>query len=65
MPEKERERLRKLQSKKVMPLIGSLLDTWDDIPNDVRDAPELEYLRLCLEKIDDTMEGRRWTEKNE
>ena len=56
--EKERERLRKIQSRKVMPLIGNLLDQWDDLPNDVKSFPELERIAKIITKIDDAMEAK-------
>jgi hypothetical protein len=53
---KERARLARLQAINVMPLIGGLLDAWDDLPNDVKYDEELERLRKHIEKIDDGME---------
>jgi len=55
--EKERNAERRLQSKKVMPLIGRLLDAWDDIPNDTKDDEEFEKLASIIERIDCAMEG--------
>jgi len=53
----EREILRNEQIQNVMPLIGKLLDIWDDLPNDVKSDPELNYLSRCMQKIDMAMEG--------
>jgi len=53
----ERKIIRLKQSKDVMPLIGGLLDAWDDLPNDVKSDPELEKLSKHIQKIDDAMEG--------
>lgn len=39
-----------------MPLIGELLDSWDDLPNDVKSDPELERLSRNIQKIDSAME---------
>ena len=53
---KEREIIRLKQAKTVMPLIGELLDSWDDLPNDVKSDPELERLSRNIQKIDSAME---------
>lgn len=53
----ERQIIRLKQAKAVMPLIGCLLDAWDDLPNDVKSDPELEKLSKHVQKIDDAMEG--------
>ena len=55
--EKERSTERRRQSKKVMPLIGRLLDAWDDIPNDTKDDEEFEKLANIIGLIDCAMEG--------
>jgi hypothetical protein len=47
---------RKRQARKVMPMIGPLLDTWDGLPNDVKSLPELKELARCLRRIDNAME---------
>lgn len=47
----ERERERRRQNKAVMPLIGPLLDAWDDLPNDVKDDEELKRLSEVIDKI--------------
>ena len=42
---RERQRRRQRQAKAVMPMIGPLLDAWDDLPNDVKDDPDQPYKR--------------------
>jgi hypothetical protein len=34
-----------------MPLIGPLLDVWDDLPNDVKGDEELKRLSEVIDKI--------------
>ena len=53
---KERDKIRKEQSNRVMPMIGKLLDVWDDLPNDVKSDPELNHLAKQINKIDFAME---------
>ena len=53
----ELKRLRQEQAKRVMPMIGGLLDAWDELPNDVSTDPDLENLFACLEGIREAMEG--------
>lgn len=53
----EREKIRQEQVRLVMPLIGPLLDAWDEIPNDARNDPELMKLATKIKSIDDAMEG--------
>ena len=53
----ERNMLRKKQSLVVIPLIGRLLDAWDDLPNDVKSDPELERVAKHIRLIDEGMEG--------
>ena len=55
--DKERNAARRQQSKVVMPLIGVLLDRWDDLPNDVKSDPELDAIAEIINKIDNGMEG--------
>ena len=55
--EAERESIRRKQTWDVMPLIGNLLDAWDDLPNDVKTDPELERLADKIESIDRAMEN--------
>lgn len=52
----ERERLRAAQSKAVMPLIGSLLDAWDGLSNDLKLDPELEHFARLMTKVHAAME---------
>jgi len=52
----DRERIRKEQSRNVMPLIGGLLDAWDELPNDVKSDPELNRLAKNIQRIDIAME---------
>jgi len=52
----EVEQLRAQQIKVVMPLIGGLLDAWDNLPLDVREDDELEHLRDYIKRIDAGME---------
>ena len=54
----KRKTIRLKQAKDVMPLIGGLLDAWDNLPNDVKSDPELEKLSKHIQKIDDAMEGK-------
>jgi len=55
--EAERKSIRRKQARDVMPLIGNLLDAWDDLPNDVKTDPELERLATKIELIDRAMEN--------
>jgi len=52
----DRERIREEQSRNVMPLIGGLLDAWDELPNDVKSDPELNRLAKNIQRIDTAME---------
>lgn len=54
--EHEREEIRQHQASLVMPLIGRLLDAWEDLPNDVRGGPELSRLAGGMQAIDSAME---------
>jgi len=54
---RERELLREEQTETVMPMIGSLLDRWEDLPNDVKSDPELSALKKAIENILTAMEG--------
>jgi len=58
----DRERIRKEQSRNVMPLIGQLLDAWDELPNDVKSGPELNRLAKNIQRIDIAMEEEAATE---
>lgn len=53
----EVKRLRAAQAKLVMPLIGPLLDAWEQVPNDVACTDELEQLSQLLEDINNAMEN--------
>uniref|UniRef100_A0A6H1ZSG7 Uncharacterized protein n=1 Tax=viral metagenome TaxID=1070528 RepID=A0A6H1ZSG7_9ZZZZ len=53
----ERTKIIREQTKAVMPLIGGLLDAWDDLPNDVKCDWELERVARHIQSIDDAMEG--------
>ncbi len=55
----ERKQLRKEQAKKVMPLIGPLLDAWDALPNDLSTDEELQEVMETIGKINNAMEGMR------
>lgn len=55
--DKELKRLRAAQAKAVMPLMGQLLDAWEQIPNDVATMDELSELSQLLEDIDNAMEN--------
>jgi hypothetical protein len=55
--ERERDEGRKRQARKVMPLIGPLLDEWDGLPNDVSGNPELKGVRGIIRRIERAMEG--------
>jgi len=55
------ERLKEIrrQEKEVMPLMGPLLDAWDDLPNDVKGDDELKRVAEVIDKISDGMgEGK-------
>lgn len=56
---KELEQLRRKQMRAVMPLIGPLLDAWDDVPNDLKGEIEegATDLAEALDSIRDAMEG--------
>ena len=54
-PEVERDKLRAMQAKAVMPLIGSLLDAYQGVPNDMRG--ELTELDAALRRINTAMES--------
>lgn len=49
--DRELDSLRVEQAKKVMPMIGPLLDAWDGLPNDVVMMPELKELRAQIRNI--------------
>jgi hypothetical protein len=51
------EKARAVQVKQVMPLIGPLLDMWDDLPNDTKGAWRVDAPTLCtyLDKLDEAM----------
>jgi hypothetical protein len=52
----ELTRLRKAQAQAVMPLIGPLLDAFEQIPNDVLGMEELAELCVAIEAINSAME---------
>lgn len=56
---RERQGLRIVQARAVMPLIGPLLDAWEGIPNDAKDAMREDEPVLCeyLDRIAAAMEG--------
>lgn len=54
--DREVKRLRRVQAKYVMPLIGQLLDAWEQLPNDVACMDELEELSQIIESIEQGME---------
>lgn len=51
------KKARAVQARQVMPLIGPLLDAWDDVPNDIRSLLEEQAPALAsyLCKIEDAM----------
>jgi hypothetical protein len=49
------KKARAIQARKVMPMIGPLLDAWDQLPNDVRGDSDLEQLAKHLEQINEGM----------
>ena len=57
--ERELARLRKKQAARVMPLIGQLLDAWEEVPNDFKAEIEehAEALAVCLDEILEAVEG--------
>lgn len=50
--------LRREQAERVVPLIGGLLDAWDQLPNDVSHEDELTNVKKHIERIDAAMEGQ-------
>lgn len=56
---RERGNARLVQAKKVMPLIGGLLDAWDGMSNDEKGSLREDNPSLCehLDRIDAAMEG--------
>lgn len=56
---KELERLRRKQMRAATPLIGPLLDAWDEVPNDLKGEIEegATDLAEALDSIRDAMEG--------
>ncbi len=50
---------RAVQAREVMPLIGPLLDAWEEVPNDMRSliADQCPQLAHYLSKIDDAMQA--------
>lgn len=53
----EAKKERVLQRRRVMPLIGGLLDAWEGTPNDVKGYiwEQAPALAVNLEKMDDAM----------
>lgn len=51
----DREKELRRQIRVVMPLIGPLLDIWDDLPNDVKCDEELKRLSEIINKISGAM----------
>ena len=56
MATNEIKHLRQRQTRRVMPCIGPLLDSWEQVPNDVKSNPELEWFREHMEKLNQAME---------
>lgn len=54
--ERRLRRLRNLQANRVMPLIGPLLDAFEQVPNDVLGMDELNELCVAVEAINSAME---------
>jgi hypothetical protein len=50
---------RKAQAREVMPMIGGLLDAWDQLPTDVRTDEELSEVRVWIERINSAMENAK------
>lgn len=55
-------KLRKDQAKRVMPLIGPLMDAWDGMPNDVKDYLEeqAERFTMAMHEIIEQMESHHY-----
>lgn len=51
------QRLRIAQIVKVMPVVGTLLDAWDGLPNDLKSDPGMEGFSKIMAQIDSAMEG--------
>ena len=49
--------VRARQSRKVMPIIGPLLDAWEGLPNDIACLPELKQIRRYIQRIYVAMEN--------
>ncbi len=47
---------RKRQARKVMPLIGPLLDAWDALPNDLKEDDGMVELGYFVRRINKAME---------
>jgi hypothetical protein len=54
--DQEREKILKEMSKKVMPLVGELLDIFDNVPNDIKSDEELEELFDIIDQISEIMD---------
>lgn len=59
--ERECQRLRSAQAKKVMPLVGGLIDEWEGLSNDARQLIDEEALGLAhyLNKISAALGGEK------
>lgn len=51
------EKARAVQAKQTMPLIGPLLDAWDEVPNDIKSLIEEQAPSLAnhLDKVAEAM----------
>lgn len=56
---------RTKQARRVMPLIGPLLDAWEEVPNDLRSllVDQCPTLASNLSKIEDAMGGVEVSDK--
>ena len=54
--DRERANGRRRQTRKVMPLIGPLLDAWDGTPNDIKSDDGIANVREIIAQIDAAME---------
>jgi len=52
--------LRTEQIRRVMALIGPLLDAWDELPNDIKSDLDLDNFAGHMRALNRAMEGITW-----
>ncbi len=50
------KQLRQNQAERVMPMIGPLLDAYEQLPNDLKTDPDLDSIRKIVAAINKAME---------